>query len=126
MIYPDKEKSRVVSRILLYTRGVFSIIYLCGLPPGSGRATLKCRYTWPCNLQARQLPLSPMELVSPYLTFSPLLPPKTGAVIFFPVTVPSQIPSSQKCSALCCPDFPPLAKPGAIEHPALIFNAIKI
>jgi len=30
-------------------QGGISIIYLSGLPPGIGRATLYRRYTWPCN-----------------------------------------------------------------------------
>lgn len=29
------------------------IIYLCSLPSGIGRATLKRRFTWPCNLPVR-------------------------------------------------------------------------
>jgi len=32
--------------------------------------------------------------------------PVVRTVIFFSATVPSRIPPSQECSALCCPDFP--------------------
>jgi hypothetical protein len=59
--------------------------------------------------------------VGSYLTFSPLpaeASVKAGftrtslnflqAVIFFSISVPSQIPPSQEYIALCCPDFPPL------------------
>lgn len=51
-----------------------------GLPPGSGRATLECRYTWPCNPQVVRPRVSPRRAVGSYPAFSPL--PRTGAVVF--------------------------------------------
>ena len=60
------------------------------------------------------LALQPARQAAPDVTTRPggLLPrlltliPHSGTVIFFPVTIPSQISSFQKRSTLCCPDFP--------------------
>ena len=84
---PHAPVSRVLCVPRLAPRHV-SAIYLrlrspagsSGLPPGSGRATLECRYTWPCNPQVVRPRVSPRRSVGSYPAFSPL--PRTGAVVF--------------------------------------------
>ena len=65
-----KNKGRTVSRILFWL-----VIYLRNLPPGSGRATLDCRYIWSCRSRCRTPTVSPQTVVSSCLAFSPLLRP---------------------------------------------------
>ncbi len=49
-----------------------SIIYLSSLPPEIERATLNCRYIWPCRSQKGTTSMSPQTYVGSYPTFSPL------------------------------------------------------
>ena len=49
--------------------------------PGSGRAVLECRYTWPCSAPDCTRTMSPWPAGSSYLPFSPL-PPLRKAVVF--------------------------------------------
>jgi len=71
----NKKNSRLISRVLYPTMTIswqIFIIYLSNLPPGIERATLNCRYTWFCNPKGRQHLILLPNLVSSYLTFSPL------------------------------------------------------
>ncbi len=54
-----------------YPKRLLSFIW-CSLPPGNGRATLNCRYTWPCRMQRDTAVMSPSQRVGSYPTFSPL------------------------------------------------------
>ena len=49
-----------------------SVIYLRNLPPDIGRAALICQYIWSCRPRCRTCPASLSDIVSSYLTFSPL------------------------------------------------------
>jgi len=98
-----------------------SIIYLSGLPPGIGRATLDCRYTWPCNpcvCTATPVTRDAGELLPHLFTFTP----RTAGLLF---SVPERYPCGhlpfRKHGALCCPDFPIPLLAGSIEQPATLF-----
>ena len=93
-IYNNNEKGRgVVSRVMCRRLAPVSVIYLSrtlppgmsNLPPGNGRAALRCRYIWSCSSQDVRPPPSPTEAVGSYPAFSPLLRGREapGAVVLF-------------------------------------------
>jgi hypothetical protein len=51
---------------------------------------------------------------------------RSGAVIFFFVTVPSRIPPSREYGALCCPDFPSYPARGKKERQNSLLLSFKI
>ena len=93
-------RANPVSRVLLRSLcAALSIIYLrlrspatsSGLPPDIGRATLDCRYTWPCNPSDVLPGRIATPAVGSYPTFSPLpasrfaesrSQPRSGVVTF--------------------------------------------
>ena len=132
------KKGGTVSRVL-YSRvdpGA-SIIYLSSLPPGKERATLDCRYIWPCRPQADTPMMSPSNGrrllpciftrcrhrtdAGSYPAFSPLPLPGEGRLFSVTRDVSFRLPvlSTVRCSVLPGLSSPGPRGPTAIERPAL-------
>ena len=83
-----------------------SIIYLTQPTLRLGRAALKHRFTWSCNLSVAHLCESLRTMVVSYTAFSPL-PAYSGGYFLLPYHTLTHICSFNRHNALCCPDFPP-------------------
>ena len=99
------KKGGTVSRVLYFGADPgASIIYLSSLPPGKERATLDCRYIWPCRPQAD----------------TPMMSPSNGRRLLPCIFTHLCFP---QCGALSCPDFPPSClRMTAIERPAYLLS----
>ena len=102
--------SRHISRILYPSRSWISIIYLMRPTPRLRRTAFKRRYTWSCNLQNERLMMLPSPPVGSYPTFSPLINLSAERLFSSSSAYPHGYLLFQKCSVLCCPDFPPLCE----------------
>ena len=72
---------------------VTRLLKISGLPLDNGRATLRCRYTWPCNPPVVLPDYVTIAAVGSYPTFSPLPHPKARRLFSVTLTTPLRVSS---------------------------------